>query len=158
LNPLEEAGAFRLVEDFDLTHQQVADAVGRSRVAVTNHLRLLELREPAKRLLKEGRLEMGHARALLSLNGDQQTRAARHVATNSMSVRATERYIRGLVSAVDRPASAARKDANVSRLEQRLSETLGARVEIRHGRKGKGSLVVHYTSLDELEGILDHIN
>jgi ParB family transcriptional regulator, chromosome partitioning protein len=159
LNPLEKAGAFqRLVEDFDLTHQQVADAVGRSRVAVTNHLRLLELREPAKQLLKEGRLEMGHARALLSLNRDLQTRAARHVATNSMSVRATERYIRGLLAAANRPASAARKDANVSRLEQRLSETLGARVEIRHDRKGKGSLVIHYTNLDELDGIIDHIN
>jgi len=159
LTPLEKAGAFqRLVDDFDLTHQQVADAVGRSRVAVTNHLRLLELCQPAKQLLKEGRLEMGHARALLSLNGDQQTRAARHVATNSMSVRATERYIRGLLAAVNRPASAARKDANVSRLEQRLSETLGARVEIRHDRKGKGSLVIHYTNLDELEGIINHIN
>lgn len=156
LNPLEEAGAFhRLIEEFDLTHQQVADAVGRSRAAVTNYLRLLELTDPVRQLLTEAKLEMGHARALLSLKGDQQIHATRHVVAKGLSVRETERYIKSLSAARIRSPQA--KDADVSRLEQRLSDTLGARVEIQHDSKGRGKLVIHYNNLDELDGIIAHI-
>jgi ParB family transcriptional regulator, chromosome partitioning protein len=158
LTPLEEASAFhRLVEEFNLTHQQVADAVGRSRAAITNYLRLLELTAPVRQLLDEGKLEMGHARALLSLKGDQQIRAARHVVAKALSVRETERYIKALLATQSKPPAVARKNANVSHLEQRLSDTLGARVEIRHDRRGRGKLVIYYTSLDELDGIMVHI-
>jgi ParB family transcriptional regulator, chromosome partitioning protein len=158
LNPLEEANAFhRLIADFDLTHQQVADAVGRSRAAVSNYLRLLELAEPVRELVDEGKLEMGHARALLSLKGDSQIQAARYVALRRLSVRETERYVNGLFAGQFRRSPSARRDANVSHLEQHLGETLGARVEIQHNRKGRGRLMIHYTSLDELDGIIAHI-
>jgi ParB family transcriptional regulator, chromosome partitioning protein len=158
LNPLEEANAFhRLIADFDLTHQQVADAVGRSRAAVSNYLRLLELAEPVRQLVDEGKLEMGHARALLSLKGDSQIQAARYVALRRLSVRETERYVNGLFAGQFRRSPSARRDANVSHLEQHLGETLGARVEIQHNRKGRGRLMIHYTSLDELDGIIAHI-
>ncbi len=157
LNPLEQANAFhRLIEEFNLTHQQVAESVGRSRAAVTNYLRLLELTNPVMQLLDEGKLEMGHGRALLSLRGDQQIRAAHHVAARILSVRETERYVKALLENQSRPLPAPR-DPDVSHLERSLGDTLGARVEIRHGRKGKGRLVIHYTSLDELDGILAHI-
>jgi ParB family chromosome partitioning protein len=158
LNPLEQANAFhRLIADFDLTHQQVADAVGRSRAAVSNYLRLLELAEPVRQLVDEGKLEMGHARALLSLKGDSQIQAARYVALRRLSVRETERYVNGLFAGQFRRSPSARRDANVSHLEQHLGETLGARVEIQHNRKGRGRLMIHYTSLDELDGIIAHI-
>jgi ParB family transcriptional regulator, chromosome partitioning protein len=158
LNPLEQANAFhRLIADFDLTHQQVADAVGRSRAAVSNYLRLLELAEPVRELVDEGKLEMGHARALLSLKGDSQIQAARYVALRRLSVRETERYVNGLFAGQFRRSPSARRDANVSHLEQHLGETLGARVEIQHNRKGRGRLMIHYTSLDELDGIIAHI-
>jgi ParB family chromosome partitioning protein len=157
LNPLEEANAFhRLIADFDLTHQQVADAVGRSRAAVSNYLRLLELTEPVKQLLDEGKLEMGHARALLALRGDEQVQAARHIVLRALSVRETERYVKGLAAGRFK-RSPVRSDANVSELERSLGETLGARVEVHHDHKGKGKLVIHYTSLDELDGIIAHI-
>jgi ParB family transcriptional regulator, chromosome partitioning protein len=158
LNPLEQANAFhRLIADFDLTHQQVADAVGRSRAAVSNYLRLLELAEPVRQLVDEGKLEMGHARALLSLKGDSQIQAARYVALRRLSVRETERYVNGLFAGQFKRSPSARRDANVSHLEQHLGETLGARVEIQHNRKGRGRLMIHYTSLDELDGIIAHI-
>jgi ParB family chromosome partitioning protein len=158
LNPLEEAHAFhRLIADFDLTHQQVADAVGRSRAAVSNYLRLLELTEPVRQLVDEGKLEMGHARALLSLKGGSQIQAARYVASRRLSVRETERYVKGLLTGQFRRSSAPRRDANVSHLEQHLGEILGARVKIQHNRKDKGRLMIHYTSLDELDGIISHI-
>jgi ParB family chromosome partitioning protein len=158
LNPLEQANAFhRLIADFDLTHQQVADAVGRSRAAVSNYLRLLELAEPVRQLVDDGKLEMGHARALLSLKGDSQIQAARYVALRRLSVRETERYVNGLFAGQFRRSPSARRDANVSHLEQHLGETLGARVEIQHNRKGRGRLMIHYTSLDELDGIIAHI-
>ncbi|HEX2237334.1 MAG TPA: ParB/RepB/Spo0J family partition protein, partial [Gammaproteobacteria bacterium] len=155
LNPLEEASAFhRLIEEFSLTHQQVADAVGRSRAAVTNYLRLLELSEPVRQLLDEGKLEMGHARALLSLKGDQQLQAARYVVARTLSVRETERYVKALLSAQPRSVTVVRKDADVSRLERSLGDTLGARVEIHHDSKGRGIMIIHYNSLDELDGII----
>jgi ParB family transcriptional regulator, chromosome partitioning protein len=159
LNALEEANAFhRLIDEFELTHQQVADAVGRSRVAVTNYLRLLDLSAPVKQLLDEGKLEMGHARALLSLKSDQQIHAGRHVAAKVLSVRETERYIKTLLATAEyQPAATERKDPDVSHLEQSLGDTLGARVEIQHAKKGKGRLVIHYTSLDQLDGILAHV-
>jgi len=159
LNPLEEAGALkRLIEEFEMTHQQAADAVGRSRASVSNLLRLLELHPDVKRLVEDGSLEMGHARALLSLTGKFQGEAAREVVRRGLSVRETELLVRRKLEA-PRSAKPAldRKDADISRLEQELTERLAARVAIQHGRKGKGRLVIHYNSTDELEGILQHL-
>ncbi len=159
LNPLEEAGAFkRLIDEFELTHQQVADAVGRSRAAVSNMVRLLDLGVQTKQYLEQGMLEMGHARALLGLNGDTQAEAARFVTAHGLSVRETERYIKTLLS--NKPQSLkedATKDPDVASLEQRLSQTLGTSVDIRYNTKGKGKLIIKYSSLDELDGILAHI-
>jgi len=162
LNPLEEASALRrLIDEFGLTHQQVADAVGRSRAAVSNLLRLLELAPEAARLLEEGRLEMGHARALLALPREAQGPAASHVAERGLSVRETERHVRRLLAGKAHRRhtddGAAPSDPHVADLERRLAERLGARVQLRHGRQGRGRLVIHYNSLDELEGVLSHI-
>jgi ParB family transcriptional regulator, chromosome partitioning protein len=158
LNALEEANAFhRLITEFELTHQEVADAVGRSRAAVSNYLRLLELTEPVRQLVDEGKLEMGHARALLALKGDTQVQAARYVVLRALSVRETERYVKGLLAGRFHRSPVARRDANVTDLERRLGDTLGARVEVHYDQKGKGKLIVHYTSLDELDGIIAHI-
>jgi len=160
LNPLEEAGALlRLIEEFGMTHQEVAEAVGRSRAAVSNLLRLLELAPVPKRLLEAGQIEMGHARALLSLTADLQTRIAERVAAEGLSVRATEKLVRAAgENTADRPAPAAtRPDPNIQHLEGQLSEKLGAAVSIKHGSKGDGTLVIRYGSLDELDGILAHI-
>ena len=158
LNPLEEAGAFkRLIEEFELTHQQVADAVGRSRAAVSNMLRLLELEMEVKQHLERRELEMGHARALLTLAGPAQTAAARHVVSRGLSVRETERYVRSLLSSKSTPQPPKSKDPDVNRLEQSLSDTLGAQVAIHYNHKGKGKLIIRYNSLDELDGILSHI-
>jgi ParB family chromosome partitioning protein len=161
LNPLEEAGALRrLLEEFGLSHLQVAEAVGKSRSTVTNLLRLLELEEGVKAFLDDGRLEMGHARALLGLRGAQQIEAARQVVRQGLSVRETERLIRRLQTetegeAAERPESA--PDPDIRRLQDDLAERLGAWVAIQHGRKGTGRLVIKYNSLDELDGILEHI-
>ncbi len=158
LNPLEEAGALqRLIEEFELTHQQVADAVGRSRAAVSNMLRLLELEQEVKQYLERGELEMGHARALLSVSGPAQAAAARHVVSRGLSVRETERYVRKLLSNKATPKPAKSKDPDVNRLEQSLSDTLGAQVAIDYNHKGKGKLIISYNSLDELDGVLSHI-
>ena len=158
LNPLEEARALeRLIKEFELTHEQAAEAVGRSRAAVSNLLRLLDLEDAVKQLVEQGELEMGHARALLALSGKQQIEAARQVINRGLTVRATE----GLVKSLQRPAPAkpekARKDANIQRLETDLSDKLGARVAIRQGRGGKGKLEISYNSLDELDGVLAHL-
>ena len=160
LNPLEEAQALqRLIAEFGLTHQQAADSVGRSRTAVTNLLRLLELAEEPKGLLADGQLEMGHARALLALDGPQQITAARHVAQRGLSVRETERYVQSLLTKLreSTQSTTRSRDPDIVRLEGDLSERLGARVAIQHGAKGKGKLVIQYTSLDELDGIIAHI-
>ena len=159
LNPLEEARALeRLIKEFELTHEQAAEAVGRSRAAVSNLLRLLDLEDSVKALVEQGELEMGHARALLALSGKRQLEAARHVINRGLTVRATE----GLVKSLQRPVSAkppkASKDVNIQRLETDLSDTLGARVAVRQGRGGKGKLEISYNSLDELDGILAHIS
>jgi ParB family chromosome partitioning protein len=160
LNPLEEARALtRLINEFGLTHQQVADAIGRSRAGVSNMLRLLELAPEVCELLEKRTIEMGHARALLPLTQRrQQSEVALLVAKKSLSVRETEALVRRLQSpaaAGSEPASG--RDPNVERLEQELMEKLGARVAIQQGSGGKGKLVVSYNSLDELDGILAHI-
>ncbi|ESQ13272.1 MAG: hypothetical protein N838_34095 [Thiohalocapsa sp. PB-PSB1] len=161
LAPLEEAGALlRLLEEYGLTHQQVAETVGKSRTTVTNLLRLLELEDEVKSLLDDGRLEMGHARALLGLKGSTQALAARQVVARGLSVRETEKLVRRLqAEGVDATTeSKPGEDPNIRRLQDDLTERLGARVAIQHGAKGTGKLVIAYNSLDELDGILEHIN
>jgi ParB family chromosome partitioning protein len=156
LNPMEEAHALqRLLDEFGLTHQETADAVGRSRVAVTNLLRLLALNEEVKRMLENGDLEMGHARALLALTGELQSSAARTVAAKGMSVRETEQLVKQLQQG-PKEKVVPKVDPDVRRLEQDLSDKLGARVQIQD-QKGKGKLVIQYNTLDELDGILAHI-
>lgn len=161
LNPLEAASALhRLVGEFTLTHQQVAQAVGKSRASVTNMLRLLDLNEDVKTMIEQGSLEMGHARALLGLQGRAQSEAARKVAEHGLSVRETERLVRRLqLTAESSQKTRGRQgmDPNVLHLQESLSERLGARVDIQHGTKGAGKLVINYHSLEELEGILEHI-
>lgn len=157
LNPLEEASALqRLQEEFDLTQQQAADAVGKSRVAVTNLLRLLNLMPAVRGMLEQGELEMGHARALLALAGLEQENAARRVIGRQLSVRQTEALVRSLLKPADGQV-ALPKDPDVARLELELSEKIGAPVAIKQRRKGGGELIIRYTSVAELEGILDHL-
>ncbi|PJI46172.1 MAG: chromosome partitioning protein ParB [Pseudomonas sp.] len=158
LNPIEEAAALqRLQQEFQLTQQQVADAVGKSRVTVANLLRLIALPEEIKTLLSHGDLEMGHARALLGLPENRQVEGARHVVARGFTVRQTEALVRQWLNAPAEPVKTVRTDPDISRLEQRLAERLGAPVQIRHGQKGKGQLVIRYNSLDELQGVLAHI-
>lgn len=158
LNPIEEAAALqRLQQEFQLTQQQVADAVGKSRVTVANLLRLIALPDEIKTLLSHGDLEMGHARALLGLPDNRQVEGARHVVARGFTVRQTEALVRQWLNAPEEPVKAVRTDPDISRLEQRLAERLGAPVQIRHGQKGKGQLVIRYNSLDELQGVLAHI-
>ncbi|HEX7964415.1 MAG TPA: ParB/RepB/Spo0J family partition protein [Gammaproteobacteria bacterium] len=159
LNPLEEAEAMqRLINEFSITHQEAAEAVGRSRVMVSNLLRLLELSREVQDLVRQGALEMGHARALLALKGASQTAAARQVVDRGLTVRDTERLVRNkLKEAGETRAPQGKKtDPDVSRLERTLSEKLGAKVVVEGKGKG-GKLVIHYSSLDELDGILAHI-
>ena len=162
LNPLEEASALhRLLNEFELTHQEIARAVGKSRTTVTNLLRLLDLNDDVKKHIEERRLEMGHARALLGLKDQVQSDAARQVVSHGLSVRETEKLVRRLQGVESNPkkeSAATRDDPNVRVLENSLSEKLGALVKIQQGRNGKGKLVINYNSLDELEGILQHIN
>lgn len=163
LNSLEEARALdRLITEFQLTHQQAADAVGRSRAAVSNLLRLLDLPPEVCELLEKRELEMGHGRALLSLtNRRQQTEVGLLVAKKGISVRETEALVRRMLEPAKAPGETAvddgPRDPNVRRLQDELAEKLGARVAIQHGTSGKGKLVVTYNSLDELDGILAHI-
>jgi ParB family chromosome partitioning protein len=161
LNPLEEASALRrLLDEFGLSHLQVAEAVGKSRSTVTNLLRLLDLEDAVKRLLEQHKLEMGHARALLGLQGAAQIDVAQQVVSHGLSVRETERLIRRYLAEAAEPAEGAgpsEPDPNIRRLQEDLAERLGARVAIQHGSKGTGRLVINYNSLDELDGILAHI-
>ncbi len=159
LNPIEEAVALkRLTDEFGMTHDTAAKAVGRSRTAVTNLLRLLELSEEVKSLVQQGGLEMGHARALLGLAGPLQHEAARRVVAKGLSTRETERLVRRLKSGQAQTNTGdARQDADVRRLETELSERLGAEVHIQPTGRGQGQLVVRYHSLEELDGILAHI-
>lgn len=160
LNPLEEAHAFlRLIEEFDLTHQQVADSVGRSRAAVSNLLRLLDLADPVKQQVNKGLLNMGHARALLALIRHDQIEVARLVVNRGLSVRETELLVKKTLAAqtgAGKPKPAA-VDPDIQRLENSLSEKLGAAVKIKPGKKGSGQLVIHFHSSAELDGILEHL-
>lgn len=158
LNVIEEALALqRLIGEFNMTHQEVADAVGKSRASVTNLLRLLKLNPEVSSLVELGHLDMGHARALLALEGTQQREVANKIVTQGLSVRDTEKLIRQLQSTGKEIASVKTVDPDVARLQSDLSDKLGAVVIIRHNAKGKGKLSIHYNSLDELEGILDRI-
>jgi ParB family chromosome partitioning protein len=159
LNPLEEARALeRLIAEFDLTHQEAADAVGRSRASVSNLLRLLELAPEVSELLEKRAIEMGHARALLALtNRRQQVEVGALIVKKSLSVRDAEALVRRLQQPAAAGTPAPDRDPNVQRLEQELAEKLGARVAIQHSAKGRGKLVVTFNSLDELDGILAHI-
>lgn len=163
LNPLEEADALqRLLNEFGLTHQQIAKAVGKSRTSVTNFLRLLELSEDVKKMLQLGQLDMGHAKALLGLKEKEQIKAAREVVEKGLSVRETEKLVRRIQGIVDNEETVKKQvaqkiDPDVQRLQENLAEKLGAKVQIKQTANGKGQLVIGYNSLDELDGILDHI-
>lgn len=158
LNPLEQANALqRLIEEFGLTHQQVADAVGRSRTAITNLLRLRELTGEVKQMLERGELDMGHARALLGLNGNAQIALAQRIARQGLSVRETEKLVSRTQAPATHSSSGKQRDPDIARLERDLADRLGARVHIRHGGSGSGKLVIEYKSSDELEGILRKI-
>ena len=156
LNPIEEAnGLKRLIEEFKLTHDEVAQAIGRSRAGVTNLLRLLELASSVQAMVQEGRIDMGHARALLALGKSKQVELAERIAQQGLSVRETERLVQA-ASAAPRPARAAgqRLDADSRRLQEELAESLGASVKLKPRRGGKGSVIIDYSSLDELQGIV----
>jgi ParB family chromosome partitioning protein len=157
LNPLEEAEALkRLLEEFAMTHQQVADAVGKSRVTVTNLLRLIELHPEVKKLLINRQLEMGHARALLSLDGPKQVAAANKIVKEGLTVRAAERLVKD--SQAEPKAPKVRViDKDTLRLQEDLTAKLGAKVLIEHKENGAGKLVIAYSSLEELDGILEQI-
>jgi ParB family chromosome partitioning protein len=159
LNPLEEASALQqLIGEFGMNHQKVADTVGRSRTAVTNLLRLLTLNEHVRKLLLAGKLDMGHARALLALPAGAQGQVARLVAQRDLSVRETEALVRRrLRQPAARKKSRSSNDADIRSLQDKLAERLGAKVRINHKRSGRGQLTIDYNSIDELEGILDHI-
>ncbi len=158
LNAMEEAIALeRLLTEFELTHQEVAEAVGKSRTTVTNLLRLNNLNEEVKTLLEHGDIEMGHARALLALEDDLQNTTARIVAAKELTVRETE----ALIKKVQEPIKEAKEkevDPDTQALEQNLSEKFGSQVSINHNKKGKGKLVISYTNLDELDGIISRFN
>jgi ParB family chromosome partitioning protein len=160
LNPIEEAVALqRLIDEFEMTHQEAAGAVGRSRAAVSNLLRLRTLNDDVRKMLEQGDLEMGHARALLALEGDHQSQTAREVAAKGYSVRETEQLVRRLNTAPPRAKKAAKSiDPDIKRLQDDLTEKLAAKVAFQHTAKGNGKLVIHYNNLDELEGILKHIH
>jgi ParB family chromosome partitioning protein len=161
LNPLEEAeGLQRLIEEFALTHQEAATAVGKSRAAVTNLLRLLDLAPQVLQLLASGDLDMGHARALLGLSGNRsQVEAAQQVVAKGLSVRETEALVKRLQAGKSgqRSTDKPKVDPDIRRLETELGDKLGAKVAIQHTAKGKGKLVISYTSVDELDGILGRI-
>jgi ParB family transcriptional regulator, chromosome partitioning protein len=159
LNPLEEARALdRLITEFEMTHATAAEAVGRSRAAVSNLLRLLELTDEVKTLVEHRELEMGHARALLGLEARrQQAEVGALVAQKKLSVRETEALVKRLTAKPQAAQSAPRVDPNIRKLEGELSEKLGAKVAVQHSASGKGKLVISYHSLDELDGIIEHI-
>lgn len=154
LNPVEEAVALqRLQQEYELTQQEVANAVGKSRATVANLLRLLALPDEVKTLVAHGDIEMGHARAILGMPPELQTETARHVAAEGMTVRQTEAHVRSIQQPRPEPEPKP-EDPDIRRLEQKLAEKLGAMVRIRHGNKGKGQLVIQYASLDELQSVL----
>jgi len=159
LNPIEEAGALhRLLEEFKLTHQEIAESVGKSRSAVTNILRLLKLSSGVKTLLEQGDLEMGHARALLALSDYQdQQQIAQMIVDKKLSVRETEARVKRFLTKGDTTKTTRVLDPDVQLLQTELENKLGSKVSIEYNQQGKGKLIIHYHSLDELEGILEHI-
>ena len=158
LNPLEEAKALlRLVEEFQFTHQEVAEAVGKSRSAVTNMLRLTHLPGPIAEMLVHGDIEMGHARALLTLDQQAQLKVANLIVTGGLNVRQTEELVRNFGKSPKKNHAAPGSDSDTRRLEERLGQTLGQPVQIRHTSKGRGRLIISYSSLDELDGVLAKI-
>ena len=160
LNPIEEAFALqRLQQEFEMTQQELAEAVGKSRPTVSNLLRLMSLREDVRKLVEHGDLEMGHARAILGLPTERQGEASKTVVSKGLSVRQTEALVRAMLAAPSMSSNNTNSEnTDIRNLEQELSEKLGASVVIRHGAKGNGKLVLKYNSLDELDGILSHIN
>ncbi|MFM9882370.1 MAG: ParB/RepB/Spo0J family partition protein [Burkholderiales bacterium] len=160
LNPMEEAkGVQRLIDEFGLTHQQASEAIGRSRSATTNLLRMLNLTRQVQEFVFTAKLDMGHARALLSLDGATQVRLAEHIVEKGLSVRETE----ALVNQTLHPKVAAQKpaakiDRDVARLQEDLSEKLGTTVELKHGKSGGGKMVIEYTSLDHLDDLMQRFN
>lgn len=158
LNALEEAGALqRLIDEFRMTHDEVAQAVGKSRTVVTNLLRLQKLHPYVKTQLLQGQLEMGHARALLALENVQQSEIADMIIARGLSVRQTEELIRRVGEKKETPEKSSKLDPDISRLQNDLSDKLGAKVSFQHQISGKGKVVIHYNSVDELEGILAHM-
>jgi ParB family chromosome partitioning protein len=158
LNVMEQAIALkRLGDEFDMTHEAIATAVGKSRATVSNLLRLLSLDSSVKKMLEKGELEMGHARALLSLETHQQLHIAHIVVASGLSVRETESLVRKATTAPSANTKPIKADPDIVRLQSELSDKLGAAVTIQHTNKGKGKLVIHYHSLDELEGILSQV-
>lgn len=159
LNPIEEAnGIQRLIEEFNMTHESAAQAVGRSRSAVTNLLRLQNLHGVVQEMLAQAKLDMGHARALLMLDGAKQIAAAEEIVQNQLSVRAAEQLVKKLSSAVSAPTKAAAKDRDVLRLQETLAQRLGAAVAIDSSKNGSGTLKIRYASLDQLDEILSKIH
>ncbi len=162
LNAIEEAQALqRLISEFQMTHQEVADAVGKSRAATSNLLRLLNLNPDVRNLVEQGLLDMGHARALLALEGVEQSEVADEIVSKMLSVRETEKLIRRHKQGHDSENTeiTPRKiDPNIRALQERLSDTFSAKVRIQHQQSGQGKLVIHYNSVDELDGILEHIH
>ncbi|PKO53993.1 MAG: chromosome partitioning protein ParB [Betaproteobacteria bacterium HGW-Betaproteobacteria-2] len=155
LNPIEEAqGIKRLIDEFDMTHQLAAEAVGRSRAAVTNLLRLLNLLPAVQNMVMQGEIEMGHARALLALDGAKQVMAAEQVAAKGLSVREAEQLAKRLVADIKKPAKQVAQDRDVLRLQENLAEQLGAPVHIQTGRGGAGTLKIRYSNLDQLDDII----
>ncbi len=161
LNSMEEAQALhRLQSEFELTQQEVGDAVGKSRATVANLLRLMQLNDDVKIMLERGDIEMGHAKALLGLQDLKQSEAARHVVAKEMTVRQTEAFVRNVQDEIKfgvQSKEKARPNPDIQRLERTLGDRLGANVAIQHSAKGKGKLVINYSNLDELDGILAHI-
>ncbi len=159
LNPIEQArGLMRLIDEFDLTHQQVADSIGRSRASVSNQLRLLDLADPVKDQVNRGLLDMGHARALLGLIRHDQIEVANIVVNRGLSVRETEALVRQRLKGDTRKKSTvSESDPDIRRLETRISEKLGAAVKIKSGKQGSGQLIISFHNSDELDGILHHL-
>ena len=156
LNPLEEAvGIQRLIDEFQMTHQTAADAVGRSRSAASNLLRLLNLSQPVQAMLMEGELDMGHARALLALEGAAQIAAANKIVLGGFSVREAEKLVqKELVPSVTHSRKKAAPSRDIIRLQEKMADRLGAKVAIRHEAKGSGKLVIEYKTLEQLDGVL----
>ncbi len=160
LNPLEEAQAFaNLIEKFGLTHQEVGEVVSRSRAAVSNSLRLLALAQPVKDLLNQGEIEMGHARPLLALTGQQQITCAQNIIQRQLSVRGAEAMVKQIQEGKSKKNTTVKttQDPDISRMEHKLSDKFGARVSIQHSQNGSGRLQIRYTNLDEFEGIVDKL-